>query len=188
MSQGTHPIFVGHMELSTPAGVETVGPQAHVRYEEARILVRLHGVPLGFIELSLPDGQVDPAMVRQEASRKLGGSIQRHLMRDGLSATEKVGPEEPPGKENCRDAAESSWHEPLTVVVCSRDRPDQLALCLPALQQLLYDAFEVVLVDNAPSSDESAKHFRIPGGRRSALPLRGGAAAGAVPGSQPRPG
>jgi GT2 family glycosyltransferase len=160
VSQGTRPIYVGDMELSAPALVGSVGPQTHVRYEYGRILIRLHGVPLGFIELSLPDGHVDPARVRREAYRQLGGSIHRHLWRDGLSVTEEVAPQGPAGKEICRDAAETSWHEPLTVVVCSRDRPAQLAMCLNQLRQLRYDAFEVVVVDNAPSDDEPAKTFR----------------------------
>ena len=160
MSRGTHPIWVGEMELSDPARVGSVAPQTFVRYEHGRILVRLHGVPLGFIDLSLPDGNVDPARVGREAHRQLGGSISRHLERDGLPVAESSVPEGPAGKEICEDAAETSWHEPLTVVVCSRDRPAQLAMCLPPLRQLRYNAFEVVVVDNAPSDDESAKRFR----------------------------
>jgi GT2 family glycosyltransferase len=148
------------MELSAPALVGSVGPQTHVRYEYGRILIRLHGVPLGFIEPSLPGGQVDPARVRREAYRQLGGTIRRHLKRDGLPVTEGVAPQVPPGKEFCLDAAEASWHEPLTVVVCSRDRPAQLAMCLGPLRKLLYHAFEVVVVDNAPSDDEPAQQFR----------------------------
>lgn len=160
MSHGTRPIYVGDMELSAPARVGSVGPQTHVGYELGRILVRLHGMPLGFIELSLPDGQVDPARVRREAYRQLGGSIDRHLKRDGLPVTEKVAPEAAAERVICRDAAETSWHEPLSVVVCSRDRPAQLGMCLKPLRQLRYDAFEVVVVDNAPSDDEPAEQFR----------------------------
>jgi GT2 family glycosyltransferase len=160
VSDVSPPLYVGDMELSAPERVGSVGPQTHIRYERARILVRLHGVPLGFIELSLPDGQVDPARVRNEAYRKLSGSVHRHLERDGLSVTDEIASEEPSARVTCRDAAEASWREPLTVVVCSRDRPDQLAMCLPPLQQLRYDRFEVVVVDNAPSNDESATHFR----------------------------
>ena len=46
------------------------------------------------------------------------------------------------------------------MVVCTRDRPAQLATCLPPIQQLHYDSFEVVVVDNAPSNDESAEQFQ----------------------------
>lgn len=160
VNEGIPPIYVGEMELSAPQRVRSVGARSHVRYEHARILVRLHGVPLGFVELSLSDGQVDPAYVRKEAYRELGGSVNRHLERDGLSVTEWDAPEGPARTVTCRDAVETDWHEPLTVVVCTRDRSAQLARCLPPLRQLRYDPFEVVVVDNAPSNDESAELFR----------------------------
>ncbi|MFN2433309.1 MAG: glycosyltransferase family 2 protein [Gemmatimonadota bacterium] len=40
---------------------------------------------------------------------------------------------------------------PVTVVVCTRDRATLLEGCLRAVQGLAYPAFEVVVVDNAPS-------------------------------------
>ena len=42
---------------------------------------------------------------------------------------------------------------PISVVVCTRDRPDDLQACLASLQALDYPDYEVVVVDNAPSSD-----------------------------------
>jgi GT2 family glycosyltransferase len=38
----------------------------------------------------------------------------------------------------------------ISVVICTRDRPDQLASCLRRLGQQEYPQFEVVVVDNAP--------------------------------------
>ena len=160
MSGGAPPTWVGEIELSAPAEVRSVGPKAHVRYEQARVLVRLHGAPLGFVEVRLPDGRVDPVRVERQARRELGDAIYRHMLHDGLLIPEEVVPERLPGTETCRDVAETSWHEPLTVVVCTRDHPDQLAACLAPLQQLRYTSFEVVVVDNAPSNDESAQCFR----------------------------
>ena len=148
------------MELGAPAQVRSVGPQTYVRYEQARILVRLHAEPLGFIEFPLPEGRVDPALVGREAFRELGSSIRRHLMRDGLPVPEGSAAEGLGGREICRAVAQTSWHEPLTVVVCSRDRPAQLATCLSQLRRLRYDSFEVVVVDNAPSNDGSVKCFQ----------------------------
>jgi GT2 family glycosyltransferase len=42
---------------------------------------------------------------------------------------------------------------PITVVVCTHERPDELAACLDSLQAIDYPLFEVVVVDNAPSGD-----------------------------------
>jgi len=46
---------------------------------------------------------------------------------------------------------------PISVVVCTRDRPDQLADCLHALLALDYPDYEVVVVDNASRSDDTAR-------------------------------
>jgi O-antigen biosynthesis protein len=43
----------------------------------------------------------------------------------------------------------------VTVVVSTRDRPGSLARCLGALAQVAYAPFEVVVVDNAPSTRET---------------------------------
>jgi GT2 family glycosyltransferase/SAM-dependent methyltransferase len=40
-----------------------------------------------------------------------------------------------------------------SVVICTRDRPEQLAECLRSLQHLSHRADEIIVVDNAPSSD-----------------------------------
>ena len=42
---------------------------------------------------------------------------------------------------------------PISVVICTRDRPDSLRRCLAAVQSLDYPDFEVVVVDNASVSD-----------------------------------
>jgi glycosyltransferase involved in cell wall biosynthesis len=46
---------------------------------------------------------------------------------------------------------------PFTVVVCTRDRTESLARCLASLRDLEYDAFEIVVVDNAPTSLRTAE-------------------------------
>lgn len=45
----------------------------------------------------------------------------------------------------------------MTVVVCTRDRTERLARCLRALLELDYPAYEVVVIDNAPSDERTAR-------------------------------
>src|SRR5262249_22508767 len=45
----------------------------------------------------------------------------------------------------------------ISVVVCTRDRPEQIKKCLSRLAQQEYPRFEVVIVDNAPTSDALRK-------------------------------
>ena len=46
---------------------------------------------------------------------------------------------------------------PLTVVVCTRERPDDLVRCLAALAPLAAAGHQLVVVDNAPLTDATAK-------------------------------
>ena len=41
----------------------------------------------------------------------------------------------------------------VSVVVCTKDRPDSLLVVLRGLTALHYKPYEIVVVDNAPSSD-----------------------------------
>ena len=53
----------------------------------------------------------------------------------------------------------------MTVAVCTRDRPESLAECLASLEGLKYPALDLLVVDNAPSSDATqrvvARHPRL---------------------------
>jgi glycosyltransferase involved in cell wall biosynthesis len=42
-----------------------------------------------------------------------------------------------------------------SIVVCTRDRPDELARCLPGLRQYASDDHEVIIVDNCPSDNRT---------------------------------
>src|SRR3954451_6054233 len=52
-------------------------------------------------------------------------------------------------------AAALKTDPPISVIVCTRDRPEPLARCLAALAQLDYPAYEIVVIDNA-SRDHAA--------------------------------
>jgi glycosyltransferase involved in cell wall biosynthesis len=41
----------------------------------------------------------------------------------------------------------------VTVAVCTRDRAEDLATCLDSLERVDYEGFEILVVDNAPSSE-----------------------------------
>src|SRR5260221_3341685 len=62
------------------------------------------------------------------------------------------------------DAAARGLDEPeerrapsVSVVVCTRNRPDQLELCLASLLELATEPTEIVVVDNAPSDDRTRR-------------------------------
>ncbi len=47
--------------------------------------------------------------------------------------------------------------EPVSVVICTRNRPKAIGACLTSLYQSYDQNFEIVVVDNAPSDKETAK-------------------------------
>lgn len=51
--------------------------------------------------------------------------------------------------------SENRYSPTCSVVVCTRDRPASLDQCLAALSRLDYTAYDVVVVDNAPSDQRS---------------------------------
>jgi glycosyltransferase involved in cell wall biosynthesis len=60
-----------------------------------------------------------------------------------------------------------------SVIVCTRDRADKLARCLTAVLGQEYPDFEVIVVDNAPSTDEVADLvFRLRTSAAHGVPLR----------------
>jgi len=52
-------------------------------------------------------------------------------------------------------AARNGTSPTISVVVCTRDRPQQPGQCLAALARLEYPAYDVVVVDNAPRNERA---------------------------------
>jgi glycosyltransferase involved in cell wall biosynthesis len=94
------------------------------RFTRARILVRDDDKPRGFVELPIIDGMINGA--------ELGARIQ------GL---DPVAPRAP-----------SRRFPPVSVAICTRDRPEHLRGVLEHLRQLVYPNFELIVVDNNPES------------------------------------
>jgi glycosyltransferase involved in cell wall biosynthesis len=59
----------------------------------------------------------------------------------------------PPKAAICADTP----RPPISVIVCTRDRPRLLRRCLEALSRLTYTAYQVVVVDNASRDDSTAE-------------------------------
>ncbi len=81
---------------------------------------------------------------------------------------------------------------PITVVVCTRERPGALARCLDSLLAQEYPSFRVLVVDNAPETAATAEVVRSAARRGAVEYLRGTAGPAcrspATPPSPPPPG
>lgn len=157
------PTRVIDIELSQPLGTLE---RLH-RYGSVYALVRLHGRPVGSVELPVEHGQVSEVLLRRAVLEQLNWPlINRHL------AEMLFAPELPPvlrattlpyslPAPTVASATPSPGARPrLTVAVCTRNRAQSLRLCLDALVALDYEPLELLVIDNAPSDDSTERLVR----------------------------
>ena len=152
----TRPIKVTDLELLGP-----IEGLSHLDgYESAKLLVRLGGTPLGWTTVPVVNGHCDAHTLVSAARRDLLEPLVRELV------YRRVGE---PLTDSALDIRELLAFEPqrvsrarpeISVVVCTRDRPEELDLCLAAIARLAMPAAEVLVVDNAPSSDATERLVR----------------------------
>lgn len=131
------PVWVGQLELSAPSELKQILHPWCGDYRSARVLVRFHGAPLGFVDVHDIETEAD-LLVR--ASQQAAA-----LHTDPIEPTAGGG--------------SGGLPVPISVVVCTRERADQLHRSLASIQRLSYDLFEVLVVDNAPTDDSTRRVF-----------------------------
>lgn len=144
-------VWVAEVELGdslVPVGVSRAQQPDD---DEARVLVRLHRQVLGFASIPLGSGEVEGSAVASAVQAQLGRSLADHLEGDGLDFAALASGHRRAQPCHAPERLLGS-NETISVVVCTRDRSENLAVCLARLQKLRYAAFEVVVVDNAPTS------------------------------------
>ncbi len=139
--------FVHQVELAGPLGDVRTDP-----HEAARVLVRLHGVPLGFLELAAPGGLLGAAALARAVAAEL--DVGAHLDADGIASPTAPAPV---GGWACQAGGPFPPPSGVSVVLCTRDREDLLRTALASVLAALGPADEVVVVDNAPRTDATAK-------------------------------
>lgn len=108
------------------------------RYSKALVLIRLHGNPIGQATLATVGGRIGGNELRETLMNAVGENLWKNWLFDALEWDER-GPVQP---------------VPIaTVVVCTRDRPEDLQRCLEAFMRLPDDGQEYLVIDNCPASD-----------------------------------
>jgi O-antigen biosynthesis protein len=124
-------------------------------YAALRVLVRSSGIPLGYVDVPLPNGSCLKGTIAEAIRGKWGESLHSHSYRNGVE--EGAEPRAMAGRSS-EDAPGFSLQsiEPLvTIAVCTKDRPRELHSCLQALECLAYSNLDLLVVDNAPSNEET---------------------------------
>lgn len=161
VAPGFRPTLVTDVELSQPLPAIAVGDTGSgTAFQRALVVARLHGQPLGAVEVDLELPTLPPARLAAALWSDLGAAINEHLREDGLAAVAGLaaGGIELDGRPRCLAEREAflATAPHVGVVVATRDRPDSLLRCLRSLERLDYPRFEVVVVDNAPRGPATA--------------------------------
>lgn len=132
------------------------------RYGRAFILARLHTEPVGVCVITLPPAGIAPDALAELMWPELSGPVGQRFAAAGLTApaalTGKGLTADGDGWPFLRERAALLASAPfISVVVCTRDRPEQIKKCLGRLARQQYPRYEVVVVDNAPTSDALRK-------------------------------
>jgi GT2 family glycosyltransferase len=120
--------LVADLELSLP--LPTLGPLNGARGLLA--LVRWRGRPIGLVQLAAPGDSI--------SASQLEAAIAAQITRPVES------PEVTPPTA-----------EPISIIACTHERPEDMRVCLPALRPLAEQGHEVIIVDNAPRTSQTAE-------------------------------
>jgi glycosyltransferase involved in cell wall biosynthesis len=140
------------LELSEP--LPRLGAEG---WNRAHVLVRLHGHPLGALDVDMSHGNLSPEALKRLIDDELRERVVEHLAMDGIQDADQdpaahQDPAAPSAPRRCLQRLEPPSPAPLaSVVVATRNRSDLLATCLRSLLNVSYPQLEVVVVDNAPS-------------------------------------
>jgi O-antigen biosynthesis protein len=151
-------VWSGQFEVSDPDVPE--GPllaSEGTTFDEARLLVRVLGEPVGFVTVPLMDGYLRPELVWRRVERELSGRVSRQLRIDGAPSLAELAHDRGGARLDRPGWAGRARTTPVTVIVCTRNRPDMLERCLESLKRLQHDHLEIIVVDNAPADDSTAR-------------------------------
>jgi GT2 family glycosyltransferase len=145
--QGGPPLSIDEKRLVTLGEVQlapwTVFPVGDALRFPARFIVKRGRRVLGWVWAPrIPEGEQVEDHIRTAVQDWLGPALAREALFD------QVRPASPDPTD------------PISVVVCTRDRTENLRRCLAALERLDYPDWELVVVDNAPSTSTTADLLR----------------------------
>jgi GT2 family glycosyltransferase len=168
------PILIREVELTEPlTPIEPARAPGGTRYDTARVLVRWYSEPLTMVDVPLTEGSASAEGLASALWRHAGPLVSRRAAAAGQrvpAALPVSGVRLLPPAPYPRTRAEMlATAPPASVIICTRDRLDGLARSLDAVERQEYPDYEIIVVDNAPTTTAVADLIR---GRRSAVPVR----------------
>jgi GT2 family glycosyltransferase len=147
-------IWVGLLDLDDPRPVAGVSGPLSDRHGQARILVRMHSAPIGYVAVPATPEETLTARARTAAETILAEPLRRHAESDSQSL-DPSSSEQWAGRVTCPRQFATRDGLGVTVVICTRDRTPGLGECLRTMQRITYEPLEILVVDNAPTGNET---------------------------------
>ncbi|BCL37655.1 glycosyltransferase family 2 protein [Nostoc sp. MS1] len=133
------PYKIKEIELTKPLPDISLSPDE----TGMALIVRRNDKPVGFVIQQFP---VKSLIYSEEIAQLIAKEIGSKLIQEYL-------------QEEIKPIINLALFPSLTIAICTKDRPDNLARCLHSLKELLQQALEldVLVIDNAPSDDRTQK-------------------------------
>jgi O-antigen biosynthesis protein len=157
LHEGFTPVELTEVEIAgTLPGLD---PSPGGQSRSVRVLVRLATEPLGNLELKVDDAGMASAELGQQIFDRFRVQVDERLIAAGRPVATGLAEQglrlDPASLPHVQTREMMLADAPVfSVVISTRDRASQLARCLNRLAGQDYPDFEVVVVDNAPTTDE----------------------------------
>lgn len=125
-------------------------------HSTVHMLVRIGSEPLGFVEVVVSKGDSFSSLAASSALQAFRPQIDARLAGRGWPLTDAIPesglPIDPRLLGFVNEREQLLEHAPaVSVVLCTRDRPNRVTECLRRLAAQEYPRYEIVVVDNAPA-------------------------------------
>lgn len=155
------PASIHDIELSEPLATIGAADADGRRTAQAWLLVRLFSEPIGTLLLDVPAEGLRPAELATAIDVEFGAALAPRLAEVGLTQVPVTGITtlvQPAFLARRTEVLADA--QPITVVICTRERPGALARALDSLLAQNYPDFRILVVDNAPATEATAEVVR----------------------------
>ncbi len=139
-------MFVADIEITVALPELTLPAEAQGLFA----LVRRDGRPLGLLRVPAATGVITSAQLQAAIGEQFSVADARPTTKDQRPTPSDI-------SLSSVVRRPSSIVPPISIIVCTHERPTDLARCLTALQPLAVAGHEVLVVDNAPRSGGTAE-------------------------------
>lgn len=144
-------VWVASLDLDEPGPVAGVNGPPRADQYQARVLIRMHRAPVGFVHVATQPTDTLTERARTAAETTLAEHLRHHSILD--DPPDLDGSKAWPYLTACPGRFPAHGGAGVSAVVCTRNRTELLTSALRTLRDAAYDPLEILVVDNAPSSD-----------------------------------